>query len=109
MKASIGAVPDVTFTAAMTGEDTALCGLAGFTVFGVGVDGLVLHEAESVGEHGWRVSDSVTGCALSRQTWDSREAALEALDAMFAPRGQSMKLQIEGRRVAVMAARGVSA
>jgi hypothetical protein len=104
MKASVGAVRDATFRAVLIDKSEPVV-VFGFSVFGLGMDDLVLHEAESVGEHGWRVSDAVTGCALSRLTWDSREAALEALDAMFAQRGPSMKLQIEGRRVAVMAAR----
>jgi hypothetical protein len=34
--------------------------VAGFSVFGLGVDGLVLHECV-LGESGWRVSDAVTG------------------------------------------------
>lgn len=99
-----GTVPDTTFLAVDADPDVTPVSVAGFTVFGAGVVGLVLHECV-LGESGWRVSDTVTGRALTRPPSSSPEAALAQLEAMINRYGGRFGILMEGRRAGVLAAR----
>lgn len=96
----VGPAPDTTFMAVDADPAVAPVSVAGFSVFGLGVDGLVLHECV-LGESGWRVSDAVTGCALTRRVEDNKQAALDAAVGMV----EMLRAEIEGRRKAVLEAR----
>jgi len=100
----VGTSPDTTFMAVAADPAVAPVSVAGFSVFGLGVDGLVLHEGV-FGESGWRVSDAVTGCALARRPEESKQAALSVVVAFK----DLIRAEIDGRRKAVLAARGVPA
>jgi hypothetical protein len=104
MSARAGERLDATFVAVDRDAAVAPVNVAGFEVFGLGVSGLVLHEAV-LGDTGWRVSDSVTGAAVTR-TWPTRVEALASLDRLAGVLGDGFGAQVEGRRKAILAARG---